>query len=132
MLIVFIFNIPLLKQSEDAVIINISSIAALSNFPSIGTYSISKAAMHSYTEGLRADLTTEGISVVGVYPGPTDTRMAAAMEMDKPAPITVAEKTFVSLDAGEFDVFPDDFAKTMYATFLSSPKKLAQAFAEMG
>ena len=121
-----------LKQSRESAIINISSIAAISNFPSIGTYSISKAAMHSYSEGLRADLANDGVAVACVYPGPTDTRMAEGMEMDKPMPVSVSEKTFKALNEGQFEVFPDDFAKQMYATFLDQPQKLAKVFAEMG
>ena len=121
-----------LKKSNQGAIINLSSIAAISNFPSIGTYSVSKAAMHSYSEGLRADLAADGIAVVCIYPGPTDTRMAEGMEMDKPTPASVSEKTFIALSDGEFEVFPDDFAKQMYATFLDQPQKLAKVFAEMG
>lgn len=124
--------IPVLKQSPQAAIINISSIAGISNFPSIGTYSISKAAMHSYSEGLRADLKQDAIAVMCVYPGPTDTRMAEGMEMDKPTPVSVSEKAFAALSEGQLEVFPDDFAKQMYATFLESPVKLAQTFAQMG
>lgn len=124
--------IPLLKKSAQGVIINISSIAAISNFPSIGTYSISKAAMHSYTEGLRADLSADGILVAEVCPGPTDTRMAAGMDMLKPAPATVAQKTFAALAAGQLEIFPDDFAKNMYALFRDAPQKLASTFAQMG
>jgi len=121
-----------LKKSNQGAIINLSSIAAISNFPSIGTYSISKAAMHSYSEGLRADLAADGITVVCIYPGPTDTRMAEGMEMDKPTPASVSEKTFIALSDGQFEVFPDDFAKQMYATFLDQPQKLAKVFADMG
>ncbi|OUS41032.1 hypothetical protein A9R00_02960 [Oleispira antarctica] len=121
-----------LKKSNQGAIINLSSIAAISNFPSIGTYSISKAAMHSYSEGLRADLAADGIAVVCIYPGPTDTRMAEGMEMDKPTPASVSEKTFIALSDGQFEVFPDDFAKQMYATFLDQPQKLAKVFADMG
>ena len=124
--------IPKLKLSTQGAIINISSIAGISNFPSVGTYSISKAAMHSYSEGLRADLAKEGIAVMCIYPGPTDTRMAAGMAMDKPAPISVSEKAFAALSQGQLEVFPDDFAKQMYATFLEQPKKLAETFAAMG
>lgn len=124
--------IPKLRQSKQAAIINISSIAGISNFPSIGTYSISKAAMHSYSEGLRADLSKDGIAVVCVYPGPTDTRMAEGMDMDKPSPASVSEKAFGALNEGQFEVFPDDFAKQMYATFLEQPQKLAKVFSEMG
>ncbi|MBL4799762.1 MAG: SDR family NAD(P)-dependent oxidoreductase [Oleispira sp.] len=121
-----------LKQSKGSAIINLSSIAAISNFPSIGTYSISKAAMHSYSEGLRADLANDGVAVVCVYPGPTDTRMAAGMEMDKPAAVSVSQKAFLALSNDQFEVFPDDFAKQMYATFLEQPQKLAKVFSDMG
>ncbi len=121
-----------LKQSHQAAIINISSIAAISNFPSIGTYSISKAAMQSYSEGLRADLKADNVQVMCVYPGPTDTRMAAGMEMEKPSAASVSEISFQALSESQMDVFPDDFAKQMYATFLDSPEKLAQTFAAMG
>jgi len=123
--------IPKLKQSSEGAIVNISSIAAMSNFPSIGTYSISKAAMHSYSEGLRADLVAENIAVVCVYPGPTDTRMAEGMDMDKPTPKSVSEKAFLALSQGQLEVFPDDFAKQMYDTFLDHPQKLADAFTSM-
>lgn len=66
--------------------------------------------MYSYSEDLRADLADHSISVVCVYPGPTDTRMAE----------------------GQVEVFPDDFAKQMYSTFLDQLQKLAQVFATMG
>ncbi|WP_448215043.1 SDR family NAD(P)-dependent oxidoreductase [Endozoicomonas sp. 2B-B] len=123
--------LPKLKASNQAAIINISSIAAISNFPSLGPYSATKAALHSYTQGLRADLSGFGIRVLGVYPGPTDTRLAEGIEMDKPAPEEVAIRTFESLDAGVSDVFPDDFASQMYSIFLDKPQKLEAFFAEM-
>ena len=40
------------------------------------TYSASKAAAHSLTQSVRAELLHHGISVFGVYPGPIDTDMA--------------------------------------------------------
>ena len=69
--------------------------------------------------------------MVCVYPGPTDTRMAAGFEMDKPQPETVAEKTLIALEAGEYEVYPDDFAKEMQQTFLKNPQKLAEIFTQM-
>ncbi len=123
--------LPLLKQVEDGVIINVSSIAGISNFPSIGPYSATKAAMHSYTQGLRAELAADGIRVLGVYPGPIDTRMAADFEMDKAPPSQVARKTFEALEKGEVDVLPDDFAVQMYNAFLQHPHELEKVFAGM-
>ncbi len=123
--------LPLLKQSSEAVIINISSIAGISNFPAIGPYSATKAAMHSYTQGLRAELSQYAIRVLGVYPGPIDTRMAEDFEMEKAPPSQVAEKTFEALEKGEIDVLPDEFSMQMYSEFLKHPHELEKVFADM-
>ncbi len=124
--------LPALKKSKQAAIINVCSIAALSSFPAIGPYSASKAAIHSLTQGCRAELTSDDVRVVGVYPGPIDTRMAAGMEMDKPHPSQVAEKTFDALREGRADVFPDAFSEQMYEKFLKHPHELEKMFAQMG
>lgn len=121
----------LLKQSSQAVIINLSSIAGISNFSPLGPYSATKAAVHSYTQGLRTELAAEGIQVVGVYPGPIDTRMAEGFEMDKASPAQVAARTFEALAKGEVDVLPDDFSEQMYGLFLQHPRQLEKALAEM-
>lgn len=123
--------LPALKKSRQAAIINISSIAGISNFPVLGPYSATKAALHSYTQGLRAELAADGIQVLGVYPGPIDTRLTEAWELDKPSPEQVAVRTFEALDRGEVDVLPDDFSQQMYASFLEHPHRLEEAFAGM-
>jgi len=123
--------LPLLKSSNQAAIVNVSSIAGISSLASIGPYSATKAAIHSYTQGLRAELAGEGIKVVGVYPGPIDTRMAEGWEMDKPNPQQVAQATFSALIKGESEVLPDAFSQQMYAAFLEHPHQLEKAFAEM-
>lgn len=123
--------LPLLRQSAQAAIINLSSIAGICNFPLMGPYSATKAAVHSYTQGLRAELANDSIQVVGVYPGPIDTRMAKDFDMEKPKPEQVAVKTFEALSIGNVDVLPDDFAQQMYDTFLEHPHQLEKAFAQM-
>jgi len=123
--------LPVLKKSPQAAIINVCSIAAISNFPSISPYSATKAALHSFTQGLRTDLKNTNICVVGVYPGPIDTRMAEGFEMEKPNPLQVANKTFNALKEGITDVMPDDFSQQMYSIFLKHPHELEKVFAEM-
>ena len=120
-----------LKKSKQALIINMSSIAGIANLPSIGPYSATKAAMHSYTQGLRAELANDGIRVIGVYPGPIDTRMAEGFDMEKPMPELVVSKTFEAVSEQKSDVFPDDFSLQMYGQFLEHPHQLEQAFANM-
>lgn len=46
-------------------------------------YSASKAATHSITQALRAELRGRGIDVFGAYPGGIDTDMLAGVEADK-------------------------------------------------
>lgn len=121
--------LPKLKQSHGA-IVNISSIAGISNFPSLGPYSATKAALHSFTQGLRAELAADHILVTGVYPGPTDTRMTENFETEKAPTSQIAERTFDGLARGDTDVFPDNFSQSMYATFLKGPSELEQAFAQ--
>lgn len=123
--------LPQLRKSSGAAVINISSIAGISNFPMLSPYSASKAAVHSFTQGLRAVLKKEGIAVIGVYPGPVDTRMAEGVDMPKASPAEVASEILNALKAGQDDVFPDAFSRPMYETFLKNPKELEKQFAEM-
>jgi len=122
--------LPLLRQSKGA-IINISSIAGISCFPSIGPYSATKAALHSLTQGLRTELDADDIMVAGVYPGPIDTRMAEEFEMEKAPPSQVAERTFDGIEKGDVTIMPDAFSEQMYTAFLNSPADIEQIFADM-
>ena len=123
--------LPQLKQSAEALIVNISSIAGISNFPNAAPYSASKAAVHSLTQGLRTELAHDDIQIVGVYPGPIDTRMAEGFDMDKPVPEQVVYETIAALSKQEYDVFPDDFSNQMYGIFLEHPKQLEKLLADM-
>jgi len=123
--------LPLLHKSSGAAVINISSIAGISNFPTLGPYSASKAAVHSFTQGLRAELRGANIFVAGVYPGPVDTDMTKDFEMDKAAPTDVAAMVLEGLEKGVEDVFPDAFSQHMYQVFIQNPKQLEQQFGAM-
>jgi NAD(P)-dependent dehydrogenase (short-subunit alcohol dehydrogenase family) len=122
--------LPLLRESAQAGIINIASIAAISNFKAMGTYSASKAALHFMTQGLRAELSDSPIFVQGVYPGPFDTRLAAGFDGYKQSPGAIANTVLDLYRERVSEVFPDDFSKAMYETFLASPKKLEEIFSQ--
>lgn len=121
--------LPRLKQSDNAGIINVSSIAGIANFKVLGPYSASKAAVHFLTQGLRAELADDGISVLGVYPGPVDTRMAAGLDLPKASPQAVADSVLEAYEAGLEDVYPDAFSSAMHQVFVQEPKALERAFA---
>lgn len=101
---------PILKTNGGGAMVNILSISSLTNFPFAASYSASKAAAHSLTQGLRVELNGQGTLVTGVYPGPIDTDMAANLPYDKESPDVVAVKVFEAIAAGDEDVFPDAFA----------------------
>lgn len=69
--------IGLLRKSNSAKIINIGSVAGELTIPFQTFYSMSKAAMHKFTEGLRIELKPFGIGVSAVLPGDTKTGFTA-------------------------------------------------------
>jgi NAD(P)-dependent dehydrogenase (short-subunit alcohol dehydrogenase family) len=122
---------PVLKKNGGGAIVILNSVASLANFPALGTYSASKAALFSLTQGVRAELTEQGTQVVGVYPGPIDTDMIKNFEGEKSKPEETAEGTLKAIEAGEEDIFIDAFAKQFLADYNSNPLSLAKQFAEM-
>ncbi len=68
-------SLPSLRASGDALIVNISSGIALVGAPFYATYAAAKAGVAHFGEALRRELKGEGIHVLTVYPGGTDTPM---------------------------------------------------------
>ena len=68
--------IPILKQSSNAHIINLSSIAGKEVYPNGGTYCASKAAVESLSKGMRYDLLPYGIKVSNSAPGAVETEFS--------------------------------------------------------
>jgi short-subunit dehydrogenase len=116
---------PVLKANGGGVLVQLNSVASVKNFADFATYSASKAASYSITQGLRDKLRKQGTFVMSVHPGPIDTDMAndAGMgEMAEP-PVLVAEAILEALQNNEFHVFPDSMAKqigSVYADFATN------------
>lgn len=117
-----------LKQPKETAIINISSVVGLANMPMASTYSVSKAAVHSLTQGMRGELVNDNVLVMGVYPGPIDTDMARDLPMEKDSPENVAKNIVQSLIEGKEDVFPDVMSEQVGALYASSPKSVEDNF----
>ncbi len=121
--------LPALTHSSGGGVINVSSIAGIANMPVLGPYSASKAALHSFTQGLRAELAGTNLLVQGVYPGPVETRLSEGYEMPKATPAEVAEVVLKAIENGEEDVFPDAMSANWYASFKANPKQLEKEYA---
>jgi len=123
--------VPVLEANGGGAIVVLNSVASLVNFPLFGGYSASKAALHSVTQGARAEVASKGILVQGVYPGPIDTDMAEPLEMPKEPPSVVADATLAGLAAGDEEVFPDAMAKELAANFKADWKAVEKSIAAM-
>lgn len=65
------------REERGAVILNVSSDAAINAYPTWGAYSASKAGLHHLSRIWDAELAWEGIRVLSVDPGDMDTPMHA-------------------------------------------------------
>lgn len=117
-----------LKQPKETAIINISSVAGLANMPMAATYSVSKSAVHSLTQGMRGELVNNNVLVMGVYPGPIDTDMAKGLPMEKDSPENVAKNIVKGLIEGKDDIYPDVMSTQVGALYAEDPKSVEDNF----
>ena len=114
-----------------AAIVNVLSVASLSNLAVLGGYSASKAAAYSLTQALRAELASQGVRVHAALPGAIDTDMVRAMEMPKSSPALVARGILEGLAAGDDEILPDPMARDLFATWRRDFKEMERQFAAM-
>lgn len=107
---------PVLKKNGGGAFVQLNSVASIKCFADFATYSASKAAAYSLTQGLRDKLKEQGTFVLSVHPGPIDTDMIAKAGLkDMAQPVTlVSEGIIRALEAGDFHLFPDDMAQSIW------------------
>jgi len=102
--------LPSLRASGDAMVVNVTSGIALIGAPFYTTYAAAKAGLARFGEALRRELKGEGVHVLTVYPGGTDTPM---MKTNRAGPelgfgrepaCAVADATIEGIEAGAFEV----------------------------
>jgi NAD(P)-dependent dehydrogenase (short-subunit alcohol dehydrogenase family) len=104
--------LPLLKRSRGAIVNNISTVA-LAPLPMIAGYSISKAALLSLTQSLRALLASQGVTVHAILTGPVDTDMNRGFDIPKASPESAASAIFDGLERGDEEIFPDPLSQSI-------------------
>ena len=104
---------PVLERNGGGAFVNVLSAFSWVAMPLITTYSASKAAGWNFTNAARIELKRQGTHVVGVFAGPVDTDMAAAFELEKVPPATVAESALDALEAGEPEALVDDYSRAV-------------------
>ena len=121
--------VPALERNAPAAIVNVLTLIALAPAGPMAGYSASKAAAHSITQALRAELRPRGISMLGAYSGGIDTDMLAGVQAPKAPPQLVASRIVSALAAGESLPFPDDASAAAGHLYLTDPVKLEHMLA---
>ncbi len=68
--------LPLMNASQNAQIVNISSISGKDIYPTGTTYCASKWAVEALSKGMRMDLLSLGIKVINIAPGAVETEFS--------------------------------------------------------
>jgi NAD(P)-dependent dehydrogenase (short-subunit alcohol dehydrogenase family) len=122
---------PILQRNGGGAIVNLLSMVSVVNAPVFGSYSASKAALYSLTQGIRAELAQQGTQVIGIFPGPVDTAMAEGVPLEKVAPIAVANASLQAIEQGIEDVYPDAMSQNVFANLQVPLKAVEKQFAGM-
>ena len=112
---------PVLAANGGGAIVNILSALSWVNMARHGTYSITKSAAWSMTNGLRNELAAQKTQVVGVHVGYMETGMTDGIDAAKVSPVDVANTVIAAIDAGEDEVLADGTAQYVKAN-LSAPR----------
>ena len=98
---------PTLRDNGGGALVNVLSVLSFISMPQVATYSASKAAAWSLTNGLRVELRHQGTLVVAVHAGFIDTDMAAGVDAEKMSPQSVADQIVAAIEADAEEVLAD-------------------------
>lgn len=81
--------LPLLAVKDDAVVVNVTSALAFVPFPITPTYSATKAALHSFSQSLRAQLAgaDAGVQVIEIVPPSVRTTLLGQQDDEQAMPL---------------------------------------------
>lgn len=120
--------VPRLRKRGSGGILFTSSVEGLLGCPYSTAYSASKGFMNSLGEGLWGELTPEGISVLTLCPGATDTEaprlqgIDPAMLRNVMSPDEVAKRALENLDNGPVYI-PSEHYRASFDQLLSMPRR---------
>lgn len=119
---------PAMRERGQGTIVNLLTFLGHVNLPLMASYCASKAAAHSITQALRAELAPAGIRVMGVYPTVVDTPMSQNVSTPKQSPAQLALDVIYAIRRGEEDLRPAN-AQDAYREFLADPKQVERRMA---
>jgi short-subunit dehydrogenase len=130
--------LPALRSSGDGLVVNITSGIALVAAPFYATYAGVKGGLAKFGESLRRELKDEGVHVMTVYPGATDTPMMRSsragpeLGFTKEPPSAVAAAVIDGIEQNAFEVIRGGEARAkMIALNRDDPAALDRRFVDL-
>lgn len=130
--------LPLLRKSQGAAIVNVSSVFGLLGMPFYATYGATKAGIAHFGEALRRELADQDVHVMTVFPRATDTPMMETAGLGEQAgfdydtPKDVARALLEGLETDQLTVNrADDTSQAMIAANQRSPRELDAQIQDM-
>ncbi|NIB98740.1 SDR family oxidoreductase [Halobacterium sp. R2-5] len=74
--------LPHMREREDGTIVNVSSVSGRVGTPGMGAYNGSKFALEGMSDALRGEVSSYGIDVAVVEPGPVETKFSDRAESE--------------------------------------------------
>lgn len=112
---------PILAKNGGGAIINVLSALSWVSLPTSATYSASKAAAWSLSNGLRNELRGQGTQVLALHVGYMDTDMARHVTTPKSRPGDVVAQTLAALEAGKSEVLADEGSRLIKQNLSAEP-----------
>lgn len=112
---------PILARNGGGAIVNVLSALSWVAFPSSSTYSASKAAAWSFSNGLRNELRGQGTQVLALHVGYMDTDMVRGVAAPKSKPEDVVNQVLEGLEAGKSEVLADDVSRRIKQNLSAEP-----------
>jgi short-subunit dehydrogenase len=133
--------LPLLKHGSQPAIVNVGSIIGHRGLPLNSEYAASKFALRGWSEAIRAELGADGVDVLLVSPGTTETEFfdhLVAKRADLPwgastaiPAAVVAEQTLRALERGRREIFPNWRGRALVAANRLFPGLVDRALAKL-
>jgi NAD(P)-dependent dehydrogenase (short-subunit alcohol dehydrogenase family) len=107
---------PVLAANGGGAIVNMLSVVSFYTNPLDPSYSASKAAELSMTNGIRIELSHMPTLVVAVHAGFIDTDMTQGLDVPKISPESVARQAFDAVEADQIEVLADERTRFVKAS----------------
>jgi len=123
--------LPVLKQGTNPIIVNVGSILGHRGVPHNSEYSASKFAVRGFSEAIRSELVRDGIDVLVVSPGTTETEFFDSVLENKGEPAwpehppvsaaSVARRVVWAIRRGRHEIIPYRWGRLLWRLNRLSP-----------